>query len=79
MSTTPTAAERRAYAKSGVAMPDGSYYIVDQEDLTNAIRAVGRGNGDHDAIRAHIINRAKALGLSKLIPSSWSLDGSLMK
>ena len=70
-------ADRDAAAKSGAAMPDGSYPIKDAEDLSNAIHAVGRGNADHDAIRKHIIARAKALGLSKDIPDNWNADGSL--
>lgn len=59
--------------------PDGepSYPIGDTEDLDNAIRAVGRGKGDHDAVRAYIIRRAKALGASAKIPENWNSDGSL--
>lgn len=59
--------------------PDGepSYPIGDTEDLGNAIRAVGRGKGDHDAVRAYIIRRAKALGASDQIPENWNSDGSL--
>ena len=60
------------------AMPDGSYPIADAEDLSNAIRAVGRGsNNSHNAIRKHIMARAKALGLSSKIPDNWNSDGSL--
>ena len=70
-------ADRDEMAKSGEAMPDGSYPIRDEEDLHNAIHAVGRGGADHDAIRAHIIKRAKALGHSDAIPENWNSDGSL--
>lgn len=58
---------------------DGTYDypIEDEEDLTRAVKAVGRGNADHDAIRKYIIGRAKALGLSNLIPETWAADGSL--
>ena len=70
-------ADRDKMAKSGEAMPDGSYPIADAEDLDNAIHAVGRGGADHDAIRAHIIKRAAALGLSSRIPDNWNSDGSL--
>lgn len=65
------------------AMDDGSYPIRDaahhgRTDLTeHALRAVGRGGGSHDAIRRHIITRAKALGLSDEIPDNWAPDGSL--
>lgn len=59
------------------AKGDPSYPIADAEDLGKAIRAVGRGGSDHDAIRRHIIKRAKALGLSSEIPDDWSADGSI--
>jgi hypothetical protein len=71
-----TAQQRREFARSGVAMPDGSYYIRNADDLDNAIRAVGRGSGDHDEIRRHIIKRAKALGLSDRIPDDWTASGA---
>lgn len=74
---TPTAAQLKMYARMGIAMPDGSYYIRDAADLSNAIDAVGRGNANHDTIRKHIIKRAAALHLSSKIPSNWNSDGSL--
>jgi hypothetical protein len=64
------------FAKMGIAMPDGSYYIRNAGELSDAIKAVGRGNADHDAIRKHIITRARALHLDKQIPSDWNPDGS---
>ena len=70
-------ADRDRMAKSGEAMPDGSYPVADGEDLDNAIHAVGRGNADHDDIRSHIIKRAKALGLESKIPDNWNADGSI--
>lgn len=76
-----TDAEIEAMGRKGHAFknPDGtySYPIADEDDLTAAIKAVGRGNADHDAIRKYIIGRAKALGLSDLIPDDWNADGSL--
>lgn len=56
---------------------DPSYPIADAEDLGLAIKAVGRGGADHDAIRKYIIGRAKALGLSDKIPDNWNADGSI--
>lgn len=53
-----------------------SYPIADVEDLTRAIRAVGRGGKDHDKIRAFIIKRAKALGKSDMVPAGWSTTGA---
>ena len=79
--TTPNAADldtaaRKYAASQGWAMPDGSYPIRPvnmhgRSDLEKAIHAVGRGGGSHDAIRAHIVKRAHALGLSNLIPQDW--------
>jgi HK97 family phage prohead protease len=59
--------------------PDGdpSYPIGDVQDLKRAIKAVGRGNADHDSIRKYVIGRAKDLGESALIPDNWNSDGSL--
>jgi hypothetical protein len=74
------AATRREMAGSGVAMPDGSYPIADAEDLHHAIRAVGRGRHEsHDAIRRHVIARAKALGMDEAIPDDWNADGALSR
>lgn len=66
-------------AANGQAMKDESYPIADKEDLTRAVHAVGRGGASHDAIRAHIIRRAKALDASSEIPDNWGADGSLKK
>lgn len=71
-----TEKERQEMAKSGEAMPDGSYPIRDREDVENAIRTVGLGNDASAAIRRHIIDRAKAVGASDLIPDEWKADGS---
>ena len=72
-------ADRDKMASSGAAMSDGAYPIKDSEDLDNAIHAVGRGGADHDAIRRHIIQRAKSLGMSSKIPDNWGADGSMGK
>lgn len=76
-----TAAEIEAMGEKGHAFKndDGSYSypIGDEEDLKNAIHAVGRGNADHNAIRKYIMGRAKDLGADVLIPSNWNSDGSL--
>jgi len=77
--------ERRTMAKSGVAMPDGSYYIRNAGELTDAISAVGRATpnaGESDvarrnSVRRHIIKRARALKLESMIPDTWNSDGSL--
>lgn len=69
-----TADERRAMAANGQAMSDGSYPIRNEQDLSNAVQAVGRGSGSHDAIRQHIATRAKALGLTSRLPDSWPVS-----
>ncbi len=56
---------------------DPSYPIKTKADLRKAIKAVGRGGADHDKIRKHVMDRAKALGLTSLIPDTWNADGSL--
>ena len=81
----PTAAQLKIFAKTGVAMPDESYYVRNADDLHNAILAVGRAAPSNDqtevqrrnAVRRHIINRAKVLNLSSQIPDTWNSDGSL--
>jgi hypothetical protein len=78
----PSADQMRSLVKAGKAMPapgqdrPGRYPIRNASDLAKAIRAVGRGGGSHDAIRAYIIRRAKALGLSSQIPDNWTSSGS---
>jgi hypothetical protein len=72
-----SAGDRKKMAGSGTAMPDESYPIADEEDLRRTIRAVGRGGSSHNAIRKHIISRARSLGKSSEIPDNWSPDGSL--
>lgn len=76
-----SAKQKRQMAAKGQAMKnaagDPSYPIKSKADLRKAIRAVGRGGADHDAIRKHIIQRAAALGLSSMIPDNWNEDGSM--
>ena len=82
---TPDAATMRKLQTQGKAIPNASgnpsFPIRNADDLSKAIRAVGRVKPDTDAARAkvrrYIIGRAKALGLSSQIPDSWSDDGSL--
>jgi Zn finger protein HypA/HybF involved in hydrogenase expression len=55
-------AQRDKLAKSGEAMPDGSFPIRNQADLENAVHAMGRA-ANPDAVKAHILKRAEALNL----------------
>jgi HK97 family phage prohead protease len=72
------AAALKKAASSGATMPNAngepSYPIQDEEDLHDAIHAVGRGHASHEAIRQHIITRAKALGLSHMLPADWTSE-----
>jgi hypothetical protein len=76
-----SAKQKKAMVAKGQAMKnasgDPSYPIKSKAGLRKAIRAVGRGGADHDAIRRHIIKRAAALGLSNMIPDNWQKDGSM--
>ena len=67
---TFTVDQRRAHAKSGAAMKDGSYPIVNRDDLSNAIRAIGRAK-NRAAAMAHIKTRARALGATSMLPEDW--------
>lgn len=62
--------KRDELAKSGAAMADGSYPIVDATDLKNAVASFGRAK-DQDATKAHIIKRARALGATDDLPEDW--------
>ena len=64
--------KREELAESGEAMEDGSFPIVDEADLKNAIQAHGRAK-DIEAAKKHIVKRAKALGLEALIPAEWGM------
>ena len=64
-------AERRdTLAEEGKAMPDGSYPIVNAGDLKNAVQSYGRAKNKEE-VKAHIISRAKELGLEDSLPEGW--------
>jgi hypothetical protein len=71
---TYSADERKRMAANGQAMPGGRYPIPDKDALNDAIDAVGRGKGSHATIRAHIRNRAKALGATGMLPDSYKVS-----
>jgi HK97 family phage prohead protease len=69
---TFTAEEKKAAAKTGHAMPNGSYKIENTTDLSNAIGLVGHSKDySKEQVMAHIKKRARALGASHMIPTSW--------
>lgn len=61
---------RRRLAESGAAMSDGSYPIVNEQDLRNAIQSFGRSD-DPKATKEHIKRRARALGRTDILPENW--------
>lgn len=68
---SPEARERMA--KSGEALPDGSFPIADCADLKNAIQAVGRAS-DPGKARAHIKKRMNALDCHVELPDDWNIN-----
>ena len=65
-----SADQRRRMAERGQAMPDGSFPIANETDLRNAIQSVGRAS-NYEAAKRHIMRRARALGLTRLLPEDW--------
>jgi hypothetical protein len=74
-----SAEQKRAMLARGQAMRnpagDPSYPIGDEADLSDAIRAVGRGSGSHASIKAYIKRRAKEMGKESMLPDTWTGDG----
>jgi HK97 family phage prohead protease len=71
-----SADDRKKMAAKGEAMPDGSYPIANASDLASAIKLSGSGNASNASVRRHIIKRARALGLTNMIPDSWGAGGT---
>ena len=67
--------ERDQMAKSGEALKSGAYPIRNAKDLKSALVLFqsGHGNDPKSQIKAHIIARAKALGLTSLLPDDWNV------
>jgi hypothetical protein len=56
-------------------MADGSYPINNADQLKAAVHLVGRSKEHSEAeVKAHIIKRAKALGLTGSLPDSWKAE-----
>jgi hypothetical protein len=62
--------QRVILARSGKALPDGSYPIVTKVDLANAIQSYGRARFKGIA-KTHIIKRAEEMHLLRLLPDKW--------
>ncbi len=63
--------QREEMATNGEALPDGSFPIADEADLANAVAALPRAK-DREAAEAHIVKRAKELGLEDALPEALS-------
>jgi hypothetical protein len=63
--------ERQALANKGQAEPNGSFPIRNVSDLRNAIQAYGRSKNKAET-KAWIIQRAKDLGATSLLPAGWA-------
>jgi hypothetical protein len=70
---------RKKLARSGMALPDGSFPIRNSSDLKNAISSYGRASKEKRAsVRRHIIKRARDLNKYEMVPQDWksaSADG----
>ena len=70
--------DRVRLAREGKAIPvrrageivGGRYPIETASDLRNAISAFGRGR-DGGEVKRHIVKRARALGMTDVLPSEW--------
>lgn len=71
-----TTAQREHAAESGAAMPGGGFPIQNGSDLSNAIRAIGRAKNP-GAAKAHIKERARALGMTDKLPDTWKAVKSI--
>lgn len=67
---TDNMAQRRKWAASGVALPDGSFPIPDRAHLRKAVLAHGRAS-DKAKAKRHIKKRARQLGATHMLPDGW--------
>ena len=77
--SNPSTGEREKLAKSGDALPDGSFPIKNVTFLKKAIKAVGRaGPGKRPALAALIRKEAKRLGAVNApgVKGTWAFQGS---
>ena len=65
--------KREKLSKEGEAESGGSYPIENEEDLKNAIRAIGRSK-DYDKTKSWIKKRAKELDKESLLPEDWKQE-----
>lgn len=70
-------AQRKQLAAKGWALPDGSYPIVDAEDLGNAAKLAQSGHGDAEAAKALIRQRAEELNVPDPLAGGDAAVGGL--
>jgi hypothetical protein len=68
--------ERKELAKKGLALPNGSFPIVNIQDLKNAILSYGLAKNKSEAAK-FIAKRAKALGADDLLPDTPDFNKAL--
>lgn len=67
-SKSPTSSSRKALAKQGAALPDGSFPTPNRDFLERAIRSIGRAPAEkRPQLKAYLRRRAKALGATDLL------------
>ena len=71
-----TEEERKELAKKGLALPNGSFPIVNVEDLKAAILSYGMAKNRSEAAK-WIAKRAKALGAEDLLPDTPDFNKAL--
>lgn len=74
LSKAVSADQRKQYADSGVAMPNGDFPIPDEGHLRSAVGRLGNYQGDKAAAKKHIVKRARALGLVDALPDDWGVS-----
>lgn len=65
--------ERAQGAQTGLALPDGSFYIPDEAALHEAIRLIAYAADPMQAM-GHIIERGKAMGMEHALPPAWRVN-----
>ena len=68
--------ERKELAKKGLALPNGSFPIVNVDDLKNAILSFGLAKNKSEAAK-FIAKRAKALNADDLLPDTADFNKAL--
>jgi hypothetical protein len=68
--------ERKELAKKGLALPNGSFPIVNVQDLKNAILSFGLAKNKSEAAK-FIAKRAKALNADDLLPDTADFNKAL--